>query len=337
GKQETLNRMLFDPWSDIEYRTDWNSNAQYWGNFKQFQELKSRYPHLKTLVSFGGWTLSDHFSDIAAKDSRRKKFAKLCINFAKKYGFDGIDIDWEYPGFEKHKGKPEDKQNFTLLLKELHDLAKAQTPKLLLTIAAPAGHKNIDNMEVEKIHNYLDFINLMGYDFHGPWEGEQDTVTNHNAPLVSPQYGDPKFCVKFAVEYYLKKGVPANKLVLGMPLYGRSYAGVDSSKVEVPGLPGLYRPYTEPGEGTTAEEKGMVLISDIKNNLLYTYKRYWDPLTKVPYLFNNQEFISYDDEESLAIKAEYAKSKGLKGVMVWELENDPSIWQALTAIRKAFL
>ena len=85
-----------------------------------------------------------------------------------KYDFDGIDIDWEYPGFAEHSGRPKDKENFTLLLKELYEAAKAHQPPLLVTIAAPAGPSHMKNMELEGIHNYLDWINIMTYDFHGP-------------------------------------------------------------------------------------------------------------------------------------------------------------------------
>jgi chitinase len=318
------NLILFDSWADIDHRTDWNSEKPYWGNFLQLLELKKQQPHLKTLFSVGGWTLSDSFSALAADPKARKNFIRQCVEFCEKYQFDGIDIDWEYPGFAEHSGHSEDKQNFTQLLLELHQAAKAHEPPLLITIAAPAGPSHYQNMEVGVIHQYLDWINLMGYDFHGPWGGSEDAITHHHAPLYPTEKGHPLFNVDSAVNYYLLEGVPYEKLVLGMPLYGRSYAGAD----------GLYSSYKGVGEGTTSEV-GIRFLSDIKQNLLSHYVRFWDDQAQVPYLYNpkNQQFISYEDEESLAIKCQYIKDQQLGGAMVWELGLDtiPS-WDAMKTI-----
>lgn len=319
------NLSLFDPWADTDHRTDWNTEKPYWGNFLQLTELKKENPHLKTLFSVGGWTLSDPFSALAENPQARKNFIAQVVQFAEKYGFDGVDIDWEYPGFAEHSGRPQDKENFTLLLQELSKVAKEHQPPLLVTIAAPAGPKNYKNIELEKIHSYLDWINLMGYDFNGAWGGAED-ITNHNAPLYPTEKGDPQFNVDSAIRYYLSQGVPKEKLVLGMPLYGRSFAGAE----------GLYGSYTGVGEGTT-EEAGMRFFYDIKNNLLGDYIRFWDDQAKVPYLYNpkNKEFISYDDEESLAIKSQYVREMGLGGAMVWELSLDHSPeWSGIRTIHQ---
>lgn len=322
-KPETINKLLFDKWADIEHRTNWNTEKPYWGNFQELTELKAKYPHLKTFISIGGWTLSRDFSDIAATPERRKKFAQIAVNFAKKYHFDGIDIDWEFPGFAEHNGKPTDKKNFTQLLKELYQATQAAG--LLLTFAAPASYEHYNNLELSEIHKYLDWLNLMTYDFHGPW-GEK--FTNHLAPVNQPKEGDPKFFLDQAVTDYLKAGIPADKLVLGMPLYGRSFAGTKSN------THGLYSTYTGPGGGTV--EKGLYSWPDIKNNLLSKYQNFWDEHTQVPYLYNpkTHEFISYDNEKSLGIKADYAKKHKLGGAMVWQLENDQAIWDALAVIKK---
>lgn len=320
------NLILIDPWADIDYRTDWNSEKPYWGNFRQLQDLKKQNPHLKTLASIGGWTLSDPFSDMAAHPKTREHFVHQCLEFCDKYGFDGIDIDWEYPGFAEHGGRPVDKTNFTLLLKELYLAAKSHEPPLLVTIAAPAGPVHYHNMEVGEIHRYLDWVNLMGYDFHGPWGGGEDAVTNHHSALYPSEKGNPQFNVDCAVSYYLMQGVPSEKIVLGMPLYGRSYA--------LSG--GLYSPYKGIGEGTTSEA-GVRFFSDIKQRLLGSYIRQWDDLAQVPYLYHpgSGQFISYDDEQSLAIKCRYVKEQKLGGAMVWELGLDtmPS-WDAMKTIRQ---
>lgn len=329
AKVDTVgNIILFDSWADIEYRTDWTTQKPYWGHFRELYDLKQKYPRLKTLISIGGWTLSDTFSQLADNPQARKNFAQNAVNFCKQYDFDGVDIDWEYPCYAEHSGRPQDKVNFTLLLEELSRAAKAQNPPLLVTIAAPAGYWHCENIEVANIHPYLDWINLMTYDFHGAWGGAQDSVTNHNAPLYATVQGDPKLNVHTAVEYYLAQGVPSEKIVLGMPLYGRSFGGVSSDSS------GLFCTYNGPGKGTT-QEAGMRFFYDIKQNLLPTYQFYWDNQSKVPYLYNpnSKEFVSYDNEDSLRLKCKYIKEMKLGGAMVWELGLDvrPS-WDAMNAI-----
>lgn len=322
------NIALIDPWADIDHRTDWNSEKPFWGNFRQLVELKQQNPSLKTLISVGGWTLSDTFSQMAAHPSTRQNFIQQIMAFCEKYQFDGIDIDWEYPGFADHNGRPEDKQNFTQLLMELYQAAKAHNPPLLVTIAAPAGPTHYQNMEVSEIHHYLDWLNLMGYDFHGPWQGSEDNVTNHQAALYATQEGNPQFNVDSAVKYYLSQGFPPEKIVVGMPLYGRSYTGVAST------TDGLHSPYQGVGQGSTSEA-GILFLFDIKQNFLNQYVRYWDDQAKVPYLYNptTKQFISYDDEESLKIKSEYVKEHHLGGAMVWELGEDTRpAWDGMHAI-----
>ena len=158
------------------------------GNFKQLTLLRKKHPHLKTLISVGGWTLSGPFSDTALTEQSRQKFAASCVAFMLEHGFDGVDVDWEYPGgggLESNKTRPEDGRNFSSLLAELRRLLDQQgvkdKRKYLLTIAAPAGPGTYKHIEIDKIHRHLDWINLMTYDFHGSWS----ELTNFSAPLLS--------------------------------------------------------------------------------------------------------------------------------------------------------
>ncbi len=283
---------------------------------------------MKTLVSVGGWTLSDTFSQLADNAQARKNFAASAVRFCKQYDFNGIDIDWEYPCFAEHSGRPQDKVNFTLLLEELYRAAKAQTPPLLVTIAAPAGPWHYQNMEIAAIHQYLDWINLMTYDFHGAWGGSEDAVTNHHSALYPSNQGNQELNGNSTVQYYLQQGVPADKIIVGMPLYGRSYSGVKSADT------GLFCSYSGPGKGTT-QEMGMRFFNDIKHNLLPTYQYHWDSQALVPYLYNpsTQEFVTYDNEDSLRLKCEFIKDMNLGGAMVWELGLDVRpTWDAMNAI-----
>ena len=333
---------LTDDWADTGYRNDWNTNKNYWGHFRQLYDLKQKYPHLKVLISIGGWTLSNTFSALAANEQARRTFADNCVKFIKGtvthvgYDcFDGVDIDWEYPCFAEHGGQPYDTQNFTLLLKALHDRFAQENPRLLLTIAAPAGSWHYQNIDLANIHQYVDWINLMTYDLHGPWGGTEDAATNHQSALYKTAQGNNTLNIDSAVQYYINHNVPPEKIVLGIPLYGRTYAQAASTS------DGLYSAYSGPGSGTT-QEQGIRFFSDIKKNLLGMYTRYWDTSCSVPYLHNEkpghqyyQEFITYDDEESMRVKCQYIKQNQLGGAMVWELGLDTwatNEWHAMSTL-----
>jgi chitinase len=310
--------VLGDSWADVEKPFPGDSTTQpIKGNFNQLIKLKQQYPHLKTLISIGGWTWSDRFSDVALTEQSRTIFANSAVQFMTKYGFDGIDIDWEYPVSGGETGnieRPEDKQNFTLLLKALREALNVQSSKdgkqYLLSIAAGAGKTHAGNLELNSIHQYVDYIQLMTYDIHGSW----DSITGFNAPL----YRDPgsrfswDWSVNDAVLTYINGGVPAQKLIMGLPLYGRAYNQVTNIDN------GLYQSYSG---GGSAIGYGELLSKYIGLN---GYTRFWDGDSKVPWLFNGSQFISYDDEESIGYKTSYIKSMRLGGAMMWELSNDPN-------------
>jgi chitinase len=308
------------------------------GNFHQLQLLKKKHPHLRTLISVGGWTLSGPFSDVAQTEASRTKFAKSAVAFMKKYEFDGVDIDWEYPvsgGLESNKTRKEDKQNYTYLLaalrKQLDEQGKNDRKAYLLTIAAPAGPKIYANLELDRIAKYLDWINLMTYDFHGGWSER----TNFNAPLY-PSKSDPEkdetirkhFNVDSAVKAYLAAGIPPEKLVVGVPFYGRGWGGVKNVG------DGLYQPHGPAPKGTW--ENGVFDYKDLAANYVGRSKRYWHDEAKVPWLYDEKSgvMISYDDAESLRLKAEYVNRQKLGGVMVWELSADDSRATLLTTLHE---
>jgi chitinase len=190
------------------------------GSFGQFIQLKTQHPHLKTLISFGGWKWSDKFADVALTSSSRQRFARSCVNFMLRYGLDGIDIDWGYPvrvGLHPEIGRPEDKANFTRLLAalraQLDDLALVAGRSYLLTVAAPTDPGAYSHIELIKIHPYLNFINRMSDDFHG---GCEDT-TNLFAPLFKARSDPSRMNVSAAVQAYLDAGIPSGTIVVGVP------------------------------------------------------------------------------------------------------------------------
>ncbi|WP_408009957.1 glycoside hydrolase family 18 protein [Pseudalkalibacillus sp. A8] len=306
-----------DPWVDIEnpYPGDTESQAIK-GNFNQLNKLKKQHPHLKTLVSVGGWTWSENFSDVALTEQSRTIFAKSVLGFVQKYGFDGVDLDWEYPvngGQPDNINRPEDKRHYTLLLKKIRETFNAQSKKdgeeYLLTIASGPSKHHAGNMELDKLHKYVDYIQLMTYDIHGEW----DELTGFNAPL----YQDPKsgffkeWSVHDSVQTFIDQGVPADKLVLGLPFYGRMFKQANNAN------DGLYQPFAGGGKSVSYAALDKEYIN--KNG----FTRYWDDDSHVPWLWNGDTVISYDDAESIGHKTDYIKSKGLGGAMIWELSQDP--------------
>lgn len=283
-------------------------------NFRQLRELKSRNPHLSTLISVGGWDHSTYFSNAASTKATREAFAQSCVDFIREHGFDGVDLDWEYPvsgGAAGIVNRPQDRQNFTLLLQALRDKLDAQGrrdgKRYLLTIAAGAGSGYLGNIEPKKVSALTDHIFLMSYDYHGPW----DRYADLNAPLYPPAGSSPQYkgSVTDSVQAFLNAGVPADKLVLGMPFYGRLYQGVSSQNN------GLYSTFSS-SRSVTYQEIARSFLSNA------AYQVFRQEKAQVPYLYGKNSFLSYDDPQSIAAKSITARSLGLRGFGAWELSQD---------------
>ncbi|MDF2999919.1 MAG: glycoside hydrolase family 18 [Bacillota bacterium] len=296
-------------------------------NFKLLQQLKQKNPQLKTLISIGGWTWSGRFSDAALTEKNRQVFAESCITFMKQFGFDGIDLDWEYPvagGLTSNKTRPDDKKNFTLLLKTLREAldqqGAADEKQYLLTIAGGAGTSYIKNTELSLIHKYLDFAVIMTYDFHGPW----DKYTDFHSPLYISGKSSPQDQASFdtGVNGWINASFPAEKLVAGIPFYGYHYSTTGSRN------DGLYQTFSK--AKALSYKK---ITEDYVTNP--DYRRFFHPQAKVPWLWNGSDFISYEDKESIFHKLQYIKSKRLAGAMIWELRHDKN-GDLLNALQEGF-
>ncbi|MBC8277923.1 MAG: T9SS type A sorting domain-containing protein [FCB group bacterium] len=332
GNTSTI--MLGDAYADIDkfYPGDsWDPDSLR-GSFHQLQILRGNHPHLKNFISVGGWTWSTYFSNVALTEQSRHNFAYSCMEFITEYTFDGIDIDWEYPvsgGLSTNITRPEDRENFTLLLAEIREqldsLEVVNGQEYLLTIAAPANPAIIANIEVELIHQYLDWINIMTFDYHGPWMGDPDQVTNFNTPLhIVPEDPTPEpyystFNLEAGVNAYLALGVPADKIQPGLAFYGRGYASVANTNN------GLFADYNGPAwQGTW--EGGVFDYWDIAANYedVNGYTSYWNDDAKVPWVFNPNTavMISYDNPQSITEKGQYILEQDLAGAMFWEFSGD---------------
>lgn len=307
---EDLKVRLGDRWADVEQEFPGDSPAApFKGNLGQLRKLKQRFPHLKTILSVGGWTWSGKFSDMALSEARRAAFADSVVDLLVRYGFDGVDFDWEYPvegGMAGNVRRPIDGQNLVALLQVMRQRLDGQGvndgKRYELSIAGGAAKSYIDATPLAEIAPLLDYVQIMTYDLAGPW----DKSTGFNAPLY--RVGGQGWSVAQAVEGYLGKGVPASKLVLGLPFYGYEFRAAQGLLKPFAGQ-GISRPFGE-------LEQGFIGKSD--------FQRSWHANAQAPYLWNGSTFVSYDDPESIAQKVGYLKAKGLAGAMIWEISQDPS-------------
>jgi len=298
---------------------EWNDQSTEWskGMYERVHDLKLQNPKLKTLLSLGGWNFNFFpdtnwiFSEMASTSQNRGTFINSAIKYAREHGFDGIDIDWEYPAHPGQGGRPEDTVNFTLLLKDFREAIEAENlspgqDRLLLTIAAPAGASNYNRYELSKIHLYLDWINLMTYDLHGSW----DPVTGHHTAMQGP------LSIENAVQGYLNAGVPSEKIILGLGSYGRSFtlSTLDN---------GLSAPTSGGGTAATCtREAGFMAYYEIQDQIAAGATLFRIPNTMEPYITWGNQWVGYDDPTSLAVKTDYIKDNALGGGMFWAIDLD---------------
>jgi chitinase len=284
-------------------------------NFAALKALKQANPDLKVLVSVGGWTWSGNFSDMALTKQSRKAFIDSAAQFIERYHLDGLDIDWEYPGMigDNNRFRPEDKRNYTSLLKELRkrfDHEERKLGKHLLTsIATGASTQFLAHSEMRKVQKYVDTVNLMAYDYYEP---DSDKTTGHHAPLFTSPADPKRISADASVREYESAGVPAEKIVLGVPFYGHVWGEVAELNH------GLFQPGKQV---PNAFSNYANITSEMLNQ---GFVRYWDATASAPFLYNPAKriFVSYEDVESLALKCRYVREHKLGGVMFWDYSGD---------------
>lgn len=283
-------------------------------NLRKLSELKKINPDLKILISVGGWTWSKNFSDAVLTDTSTQNFASSAVSIVSKYNLDGIDIDWEYPGMigDSNIYRPEDKQHYTLLFKDLREaldsLNRITHMKYYVTTAVGGSQDYIDHTEMDKVQQYADYINVMSYDYA---EGS-DSISGHHTNLYTSSGDSNQYSAHRSIQAFIAAGVPPGKIVIGIAFYGKGW------QMESADNNGLYRKALKPARGG-----GFTWLKDSLVNK-NGYKQYWDATAKAPYLFNSEKniFISYDHERSVKYKCKYVKRNHLAGAMFWEYYGD---------------
>jgi chitinase len=288
-------------------------------NLRKLNSLKKTNPDLKVLISIGGGSRSRFFSDAVLTPTSRQKFTKSSVDMVRDYNLDGIDVDWEYPGQRGNNNnvfrEVEDKHNFTLMWIDLRNALNklsAQTgKKYWLTGAFNVSKAYTDHVELSEVAKYMDFINLMTYDFSGP-----NNTVGHHTNLYGYGTLGPRSADK-GIKDYISMGVPPEKILIGVAFYSHNARaattnnnGLGELRVQLPAGTRI------PGGGYSRLKDSVVN----KNGFI----RYWDNVAQAPYLFNSEtkDFITYDDEESTALKARYAKDNKLGGAFFWAYFSD---------------
>uniref|UniRef100_A0A0N5AHB9 Chitin-binding type-2 domain-containing protein n=1 Tax=Syphacia muris TaxID=451379 RepID=A0A0N5AHB9_9BILA len=298
-------------------------SAHYEGTYATVTRLKDKDPSLKVLLSFGGYSFGGYLfgvgfsvlseNQMASTQHNRQTFINSAINWLRKYNFDGIDIDWEYPSAnEKH--------TYVLFLYELSQAVEDESrstgrPRLLVTAALPAGQAIIDvGYDVGAFAPYLDYFLIMTYDYHGSW----DMYTGNNSPLFARQnQTDKTFCSSWSMDYYAQLGAPKEKIIMGFANYGRGWTLKNAADYYIGAAasgPSPAYPYTQTAGVAAYFELCETLAMP---NVLDIYSQQQE----VPYFVHGSEWMSYDDEEK-NIKAEWVRREGYGGGFVWTLDFD---------------
>uniref|UniRef100_A0A914N354 Chitinase n=1 Tax=Meloidogyne incognita TaxID=6306 RepID=A0A914N354_MELIC len=324
GRAKYLPEHYIPAYDPADLPSDWQPKGMY----ARVNDLKKFDPTLKTLLSFGGWSFGTRlFQQITSSQQNRQKFINSAIAFVRLHNFDGVDIDWEYPKGETDKlnlnyfFKRRDRQTqFELFFKDAisSESVTSYKPKLLLTAAVAAGTENIDGgYDIPTISKYLDFILLMSYDFHGAWEQK----TGMNAPLYGRATDPPElknWHVSGAANYWFHKGMPKNKIIVGIPTYGRGWTLThpqDQRGLDAPGSAANPTKFVQTG-GTAAYYEFCEMLAN-------GAEHHFNKEMQVPYLISDKDqWFSYEDVNSVRIKINWIKQNQFGGAFVWTLDFD---------------
>lgn len=265
------------------------------------QKVKKENPNIRTIFCVGGGGCGAKMSEAVEDNESFLRLIDRMIEEMVKYGFDGIDLDWEYPTTTGH---PEESHLHTEMLRILREKFDSMDRKYYLSVAVPDSEWTFRITELDESQKYLDYINVMTYDMN-----RRDCTSHHCAPYSAD---DTKYASALgAVRRYRKHNIPNEKIIIGGAFYSKKWSNVNSND------DGLYAPVDEPIAYGPC-------FTDLKENFIDKngYKKYWDDDAKAPFLYNGEEFITYEDEESLGHKCDIVVNEGIYGIMVWEFGGD---------------
>jgi chitinase len=285
-------------------------------NLAVLTSLRKQSPMLQVLISVGGGgNGSAGFSDMAITAEGRKRFIDSAVEMLEKYQLDGVDVDWEYPGYTHAINttvRPQDKQTYTLLLKELRLRFNREQKRLgrpLVTSSATGATQIwLDHTDMRAASRWLTSVNMMCYD----WYNAVEKNTGHDSPLYTSSADPKQISIDHAVRMNLGAGVPRKKLVLGVPFYGRKWTGVEATGN------GLWQSIAAPS-GADILYRDVVPLVNAEG-----FVRYWDATAQAPYLYDaeTKTFITYNDPEAETARTNYVRKMGLGGIMFWQYGGD---------------
>ncbi|KAF9906260.1 hypothetical protein EC991_000823 [Linnemannia zychae] len=317
--------------------------------YQQVNDLKRKKPSLRTAVTVGGWDMDmANYSTMVSTRENRQKFIQSAIAFVRKYGFDGLDFDWEYPGDHKRGGHPEDAENFVVFLQEMREAANAEIlegdqERLILSIALPGGPFHGDNFLVPKLAPHVDWFNIMAYNLHGQWESQVFCAAPLNDPASGTEYSG--YSLAQAIQSMAPKSVDPEKFNLGLSLSGVTFTLKDKSKT----LPGS--PANGPGQ-KGCQEKGAMSFFEVDNlmnlsnsessskpdafNRRITQAPTLDDKSQCVYMvLDHDQWVGFDTPETFSNKIDFSRKYGFGGVSIWSMDSDTSDHRLTKSIYKA--
>ncbi|KAL9578954.1 MAG: hypothetical protein Q9203_006905 [Teloschistes exilis] len=300
--------------------------------YPRFTGLKNLSPGLQTWISIGGWSMNDPdqpthatFSTLASSNDAQNKFFSSLLSFMATYGFDGVDIDWEYPVAPERSGNPIDQQNYEVFLYNLKSALGSNGHNYGLTITIPSSYWYMRNFDLSGIAKHIDWFNVMTYDLHGTWDSTDKyigAVVNAHTNLTE---------INQTMDLLWRNNINPDQVVLGLGFYGRSFTLTDPSCTHA-GCP--FSSGGNPGECSASA--GTLTFAEIQRLVAAGAQEtlVQDAAVKQA-VFGGNQWVSYDDAETFKMKIDYANSKCLGGTMVWAVSTDDSKGSAAAALSRS--